>query len=39
VLSAAGNSARYLANNEVVEIPGEQLLLSTTPSNRIPTLR
>lgn len=39
VLSAAGNSARYLADGQVIEVPGEQLLLSTTPSNRIPTLR
>jgi saccharopine dehydrogenase-like NADP-dependent oxidoreductase len=39
VLSAAGNSARFMAHGQVIEVPGEELLLATTPSNRIPTLR
>ena len=39
VLSAAGNSARYLAHGQTIEVPGDQLLLSTMPCNRIPTLR
>lgn len=39
VLSAAGNPARYLLHGQVINVPGEELLLSTTPSNRIPTLR
>lgn len=39
VLNAAGNSARYLANGQIVNVPGEDLLLAGTPSNRFPTLR
>jgi saccharopine dehydrogenase-like NADP-dependent oxidoreductase len=38
-LNAAGNSAQYLANDEVVQVPGDKLLLAATPSNRFPTLR
>ena len=39
VLSASGNPARYLSHGQVINIPGEELLLSTTPTDRIPTLR
>jgi saccharopine dehydrogenase-like NADP-dependent oxidoreductase len=39
VLNAAGNSARYLSHGQVINVPGEELLLSTMPTNRIPTLR
>ena len=39
VLSAAGNPARYLSHGEAISVPGEELLLSTTPTNRISTLR
>lgn len=39
VLNAAGNPARYLSHGQTITVPGEELLLSTTPSNRIPTLR
>lgn len=39
VLNAAGNPARYLQHGQVITVPGEELLLSTTASNRIPTLR
>jgi saccharopine dehydrogenase-like NADP-dependent oxidoreductase len=39
VLTAARNSARYLANGEFFEVPGEKLLSSATPSNRFPTMR
>jgi saccharopine dehydrogenase-like NADP-dependent oxidoreductase len=39
VLTAARNSARYLADGELIEVPGEKLLSSATPSNRFPTMR
>jgi saccharopine dehydrogenase-like NADP-dependent oxidoreductase len=39
VLNAAGNPARYLSHGQIITVPGEELLLSTTASNRIPTLR
>lgn len=39
VLTAAGNPAKYLSNGNLIDIPGEMLLKSATPSNRFPTLR
>lgn len=39
VLNAANNSARFLNDGKIVEIPGEKLLLSGQPSLRFPTLR
>ncbi len=39
VLNAAGNSARYLAHGQVINVPGEDLLLAGTPTNRFATLR
>jgi saccharopine dehydrogenase-like NADP-dependent oxidoreductase len=36
---AARNSARYLAGGKLIEVPGEKLLVSATPSNRFPTMR
>ena len=39
VLMAARNSARYLAGGEVVNVPGERLLVSAQSSNRFPTMR
>jgi len=36
---AARNSARYLADGKVIDVPGEMLLASATPSNRFPTMR
>lgn len=39
VLNAANNSAKYLAQGQVVQVEGEKLLLSGTPSLRFPTLR
>ena len=38
VLTAAGNSARYLKDGEVVEVKGEDLLSTATPINAIPSL-
>lgn len=39
VLSAAGNAATYLSNNEVVEVPGEKLLTAAQKCDRFPTMR
>ena len=38
VLTAAGNSARYLKDGEVIEVKGEDLLSTATPINAIPSL-
>jgi saccharopine dehydrogenase-like NADP-dependent oxidoreductase len=39
VLNAANNSAQYLAQGKIVQVKGDDLLRSTQPSNRFPTLR
>jgi len=38
VLSAAKNSAQYLNDGEVVQVPGDRLLLSAKPVDGFPTL-
>ena len=39
VLNAALNSATYLSNNDVIEVPGDYLLKAGVPSSRFPTMR
>jgi saccharopine dehydrogenase-like NADP-dependent oxidoreductase len=39
VLNAAGNSASYLSDGKIIQVPGEKLLLSAVPSPRFPTMR
>lgn len=39
MLSATGNSARYLLKGELIEVPGNDLLLHGRASSRFPTLR
>ena len=39
MLSAAGNASRYLLNDKIIEVAGEDLLLNGEPSMRFPTMR
>lgn len=39
VLTAALNPARYMNSNEIIEIPGDDLLTKATYSQRFPTMR
>lgn len=39
MLNAAGNSAQYLQQGKLIQVPGERLLQSAQPCQRFPTLR